>query len=247
MREHLRQAVDLAREAQALQTRWKGSRGIGCSAARPKRLDAELDRLLGALDAQLDVIVRTYGPDAPEGSAATRVRERLFPRGVGHLVHLPYVEEAEQVESMLARVDADPELANELAKLHGTTVLERVREAHARYAEALQLEAAPPPAYAEVEQAREALHERYCAVVSLIVGLSHLADSDSAEGQALARAQQVVLEQDRSVGIVHRRRRGGSADEDDVPSVDGADESPHVANPPALPSFDVGFEDEAAA
>ncbi|MEZ6187854.1 MAG: hypothetical protein R3F62_22945 [Planctomycetota bacterium] len=228
LRDHLRRTQALAREAQALEARWKGPRGDVIYGPEARRLDAELDRVLGALDASLQLTLRAFGPGSPRGDAAVDARECLFPHGVAHVIRLPYVEAAEQVRRLLAQVDQDPELAKSLGELGVAPLLERLREVHARYVQALRRP--PPLPFAEVQQAREALHERFCAVVALVVGLGALSEPGSAEAQALTRARHVVAEQNRALGIAHRRRRRGEREHEERAVAHAAPEPPTEAD-----------------
>ncbi|MEZ6187814.1 MAG: hypothetical protein R3F62_22745 [Planctomycetota bacterium] len=209
VRAHQRPAAPQAGVVLELAARWPGNRGDVIYGGEARRLDAELDRVLGALDASFALSVRAYGAGSPEGLAAAEASERLFPHGVAHVIRLPYAEAAMQVTRLLADVDDDPALAASLADLGAARLLERLRAVHARYLRALRQGTSRPPDFADVRDARRALHERFCGVVSLIVGLGTLAEPESVEARALLRARQVVAEHNRALSLVHRRRRRG--------------------------------------
>lgn len=255
----VRGALEAAQAVRALEERWKGSRGQVLHGGEARRLDAELDRVLGALDSALGSALRAWGDDEPLAAAATQVRARLFPRGVAHLIHLPYVEAAEEVEVLLARAEGEPEVVAALGALGLGIYLDRVREVHARYVEALQ--PVGLVSWDEIRDGRREVHERFCAIVCLIAGRKHLADPDSVEALVLEGALQVVWEQNRAVRIARQRRRrppdvdpetGGELADEDLADEDGFEpeapatvELPPIAQPLVLPSLDRGVEDVA--
>jgi len=209
--DELHRATDVAKAVRDLEVRWKGSRSARVHGGEAKRVAVDMDRALGALDGFLGNALQAWGADAPQGQAAARLREGLFPHGVGHLTRLPYMREKVQVAELLERVDGDPEVSAALRELKGEDFVERVREVYARYDVVLRNDHAPT--FAQIEEARRVCHERFCAVVCLVAGRCGTADPESAEGLALTRALEEVFRQNRLIRIWYRRRRR-------VPTVD---------------------------
>ncbi|MEZ6189424.1 MAG: hypothetical protein R3F62_31040 [Planctomycetota bacterium] len=169
------------------------------------------------------------------------------------------MEAAEEVDVLLARAEGEPEVVAALGALGLGIYLDRVREVHARYVEALQ--PAALVSWDEIRDGRREVHERFCAVVCLIAGRKYLADPDSVEALVLEGALQVVWEQNRAVKIARQRRRrppdvdpetGGELADEDLADEDGFEpdtpatvELPPIAQPLVLPSLDRGVEDVA--
>jgi len=217
--DELQRGAEVARSVRELEIRWKGSRGARIHGAEAKLVDADMDRALTALDSFLGSALQAWGAESPQGKAAARAREGLFPHGVVHMIRLPYMREQVQVAELLERADGDPKVSAALRELKGGDFVERVREVHARYVEVLRNDHAPR--FEQIEEARRACHERFCAIVCLVAGRWGSADPESAEGQALARALEEVLRQNRTLRHWYRRRRR-------VPEVDPETGEEHV-------------------
>lgn len=255
--DELHRATDVAKAVRDLEIRWKGSRNGLVHGGEAKRVAIDMDRALGALDGFLGNTLQAWGAQSPQGEAAARLREGLFPHGVAYLIRLPYMRKKVQVAELLERVDGDPEVSATLRELKGEDFVERVREVHVRFDEVLRSDRAPT--FAEIEEARRACHARFCAIVCLVAGRWGTSDPESAEGLALARALEEVSRQNRVIRLWYRRRRQAPevdletgeelvADESplelEVEAAEGV-HAPPVADPPALPDFDAKSEGAA--
>lgn len=206
---HLRARVErgLAHEAATLQLedRWLGNKGDTEHGPGARALDAELDRALGALDENLASTAKAFGEDSPRGRAAGRARALLFPKGVQHVTHLPYVQQAAAVRALLERAETVPELAN-LDELGVAGIVERVRELNVAYDRALGSRG-EGASFERVEAARKRGQTNLCEIV--FVAIAHLVESgyEGEQAEALGEALREVIAQNEAIKRYYRRRR----------------------------------------
>lgn len=204
LRQQVARALQLVEQAWDLELRFRGNprQEYGSEA---RQLDIELDRALGALFHYLTSTVKSFGVDSLKGSHAQAVIERLFPRGLRYLIHLPYATEEATVRLMLKWARSEPPLIEGLRAVHAEPLVERVAELHARYAEALPK--TPLPSYEELSRVRREGHERLSAIVFLITAALVRGELEGKPTAALREALAEVLGQDAAIGRYCKRRR----------------------------------------
>ena len=206
LRGRIERAIAADREAQVLESRWRGVRGGNQHAPGMRELDTELDRALGALNAALTATQSTFGVDGPRGRAARLAKLRLFPDDMRQLIHLPYMEQAEAVQGLLWRIEHEPELAEALRTVEAQAYVDRVAELNARYTVLLDSSRRDVD-YAEVQRARRAGQERLCRIVFQLGARLDREDTSPEEAEVLDQALQFVLEQNERIRRHHQRRR----------------------------------------
>jgi len=204
-------------------------------------LDRELTRALSAIDDALGAAIKGLGLESPRGKRANEVRGALFPRGIGQVANLAFVEKDAEVRSMLERMDAEPELTQSLRQFAAMEIVDRVAELHERFSEAVQV---PRVSFAEVRDARLAGQDLLCRVAVELLYHRGADGVTADEVEVLNAALGEVVAQNQAIRRLRRRRNLPPDEEldDDDGFADGEAGVPPVAqplNPPKADDADV--------
>lgn len=121
--------------------RWQEVRGGRAEASPATKKIAELDRhldtVLAGLAQTLDGLAKAFAvADGGErGRRAEELRAALFPRGVGAVVHLAYIDELDEVDRMLSELDGPAREC--VVDLHLGDIVEQLRLRASEFRQAL--------------------------------------------------------------------------------------------------------------
>ncbi len=171
--EHDRGVLDLL-------TRWQKARGE--SITWPKEaveLDREHDRLWGALGGACSSLAVGFGPSTDQGAAAARIQDRVFSAGVPALIHLSFVEQRENTDAWLARLQG--ELAADVQKIGLTPIVERLAVVNTRFGEVLDAHQGEAELrFDKVKQADDQGQRELVVIVATILGREARNDAERA-------------------------------------------------------------------
>jgi len=218
LRQKIARAIDFGARARDLELDWRGYRRATEYGAEAQQIDYELDRAVSALHAVLTATVDLHGASSARGVRARLVIERLFPKGVRHVIHLPYHEEDHTVNAMLERTRSEPELVEAVRELDLGPVIARVTEVHARYRQALPRRS-HAVTFEQVQAARREGHELLAEVVVLVRGVLLRGGLEEHHAAQLEAALREVLRQNAAIKRSYQRRRRAT----DVDPETGAD------------------------
>jgi len=201
-------AVDRALEVHwstsELEAAYRPSRRNTVHGREAVELDKELMRALRALHGCLALTVGAFGPDSPQGGTAARLREALFPDGLGRINDMAFVEKESEVTAMLNRLAEEPELAQAVSELGSAALVERLAEVTERYRAAIQVK---KTTFAEVREARRACQEQLIRVMVHLMSRRVSPDLAPEEGQALDLALGELLGHQEAIRRLRRQRR----------------------------------------
>jgi len=206
LRQKIADAIDFGGRARDLELDWRGHQRVKEYGAEAQRIDYELDRAVGALHAVLTATVDLHGASSTRGVHARLMIDRLFPKGVRHVIHLAFHEEEHMVNAMLERTRSEPELVEAVRELELGPVIERVTELHARYRLALPRKPSKAVTYEQVQAARREGHELLCEVVVLVRGVLLRGGLEEHQVAQLDAALREVLRQNEAIKRPYRRR-----------------------------------------
>jgi len=234
-------AQEVVSEGLLLEGAFRGTSKGAIHGRKAVAVDVELVRALGAFDDALGATAKALGPDSPRGESATRLRQALFPNGVGPVCTLRFVEKAGQVTFMLERLESEPALARAVAELGHAWLVERLTELIVRYRAVVQV---TKPTFEQVREARLAGQEELSRVTVKL--LARRVDDDLApeEAEALDEALGEILGHQEAIRR-HRRRRHhplGVEDEPDELGFDDEEDDASEAGP--VPEDDTADETE---
>src|SRR5690606_24732676 len=124
-----------------LQHEWR--RHVAAGLVTPMALrvaDTRVDRAMRAMSMRLEALTLRPAEAGPDVRVATSAHERLFSGGLRFLT-LPYPEQWAHCDRLLATIDEDEQLTEDVERLVGDTVLTEVRAAQQAYGEALGITA----------------------------------------------------------------------------------------------------------
>lgn len=186
-----------------LEARWasqvRASQAKGDEEASATEVDRRLDRSLAAIFGQLQGVERVMGARSPQGKEAKELLERLFPKGLGAVVNLPFgeeVESAEEVVKALASSGAGQRMGVEL-------FVEQLGEAVAKQRAILGMESRPL-VYKEVRLGQEAGHRNLCRVVGAVLGVFWRDTQEHVDARASLLGP--IAQQSEAVGEAMRRK-----------------------------------------
>lgn len=206
-------------------------------------LDNELSRSLGALDDALAAEAKAFGSEAPRGKSATDLRAALFPKGIGYVTALSFVEKEAQVTFMLERLEATPERVQALRDLGAWQIVERVASLVTRYREVIQV---TKPRYADLREAHRACQEQLCRVTALLLGRRATSDVPPEEIEALDQALNEILSHQAAIRQ-HRRRRRRPVDDFELDDTELGFDDASVEDHDEAPAADEEEHDGADA
>jgi len=259
LRARVARALRLGEEARELELQWRGHVRAREHGKEARELDIELDRALSALHGFLKSTIKGFGEGTPQGEAGKQLLARLFPQGLRKLIHLPFVAEESMVRHLLQRARTEPALRAAVRELGGEPLLERVTEAHARYALALGRRAANGPTFPQVRLARREAQERLCEIQFLVFAELLRGGHGEAETAALWKAFDEVASQNQAIRRYRRRRSrvpdvdpetGARIDvdaDDDAPGEEPQEPGAPAAHPIAQPIAPPADQDGAGA
>ena len=205
----VRAAVAEALEAEdalgGMELNWTGHKRQRMHAPEARELDAELDRALAGVGEVLRATAKIYGAGSPRALAAEAAHARLFPEGVAAITRLAWVDQFETVDLIL-KFAREPELAATLRSLGLEPAIQRIAEVNARFRVSLRHEP-QGPTFPELARAREAGQRRLQEVLVLLVARRLSTPQPSPEGDAVARAVNVILGYNAALGRYRKRRR----------------------------------------
>ena len=226
------EALRLDRELYELELAWS-TRDDRKYSPEASALHRELSHAIAGLDGTLAASQRTFGAGSPQGEAATLLREQIFPRGMKHLTHVSYPDQAASLEALLVILGREPELAEAVRLLNLEDYLQRLTELRARFQ--AQLMGARGVTFDDLRAARQAGRDRLRRFLFRLGARLFAEDVPEDEAQALQRAIDVILDQNQSIRDHRKRRRNRIADVDpetgelvDEPEAP----TPAVAEPP---------------
>ncbi len=166
-------------------------------------MDNRVDHCVVGLHSYLDSQTRMYR-DMPQGQAATALLTRLFPKGPGAIIRLPYAQQHTAVHGLLLAAD-DPALADDIAQLtEFPGMLERLRTVNEEYAAVLNAyNHVPQPDVVREAQARG--QDLMAEVIVLI--LAHGIDGSPESIAARDHLLEPVQRQNQAIRQSRRRRR----------------------------------------
>lgn len=215
LRRKIAQAIEFGERARGLELDWRGHRRATQYGAEAQQIDYELDRALSALFTVLSATLDSYGASSSKGEFARLLIDRLFPKGVREVIHLPYHEEEHTVRVMLGRLRSEPELVDAVGELDLGPVIARVAEVHARYRKALPRKPSKTVTYEQVRAAQREGHELLCEVVVLVRGVLLRGELDGPQAARLQAALREVCRQDEAIKRFYQRRRRVTEDDPD--------------------------------
>lgn len=132
-----RAAIRLRGSVLALQQEWRRQLGSGlASPVPPRAADSRVDRAVRAMSMRIEALTLLNAAAGPDVEAAANAYQRLFPDGLRFLT-LPYPQQWAHCDRLLATIDEDEQLSNDVEHLVGETTLTEVRAAQAAYGDAL--------------------------------------------------------------------------------------------------------------
>jgi len=190
-----------------------------------RKMDGVVDHLIVGGESYLQAQVRIYRGE-PRGDAAERLLRIFFPRGVGAITRLPFVEEQAEVEALLQRAATD-ELADDIALLPELPDwLQRLTERNREYG-ALLGAAATVPTRTELRQAQAQCQERVTQVMFYIISYYGLLDPDNTEERD--HLLEPIMQQNEAARLARRRHRSpGDVDPETGEELEG---QPDLAGP----------------
>lgn len=221
LKQHCDAAIAQDKECQALEHRWAsiastpGKRQPSPADARPT--DALVDRTLTAIRNHAEEQRAGAAPDDPIHAMVVGFLGQIFPAGLQKVTRLPYIEELEAVDGIVAKLKS-----KELAPVVKDLGLERLRDRLADLAVQYRtvLEKADPEtlAFGKVRAARAEGQDMLLEAVAIILGKHH--GKGAADVAARAELLAPILEQNEAIGALIRSRRSVT----DVHEQTGAEE-----------------------
>lgn len=201
--EHCDAAIAHDVATQAVERRWAGEPSDGNVNPEAQRVDAYVDRTLGAIRDHAVAQAAGAPDDDPIHKVVASFLKKIFPTGVRDITSLPYVEELEAVDGIV-RLFND-ELAPVVQELNLGRHAARLASLAESYRAALE---APPPSllnWGNVRSARAEGQGLLLETVAIIVGQRH---GRSPEATA-ARLELLgpILRQNEAIGSSLRGRR----------------------------------------
>ena len=203
-----------------LELRYKGANQTPLHGKGANQADAEFDRGWSRLASTLANAVELFGAGSVESTAAKRLLDGLFPKGVAAITSLPYIEEHESARLLLGRMRSAP-LAAEVATLHLEGAVQRLSTLTDQLGMALEASDSPGlPKWDEVRTARLELHPALLGVIARVCGTFAANDASSSDRRTALLAP--LLEQQERMASRYRARLGTS----DVDPTTGEEEQP---------------------
>jgi hypothetical protein len=179
-----------------------------------REIDVLVDAAITGLDAYCESQMALFRGEE-RATAAARLKRALLPEGVSSITHLPFADQHEQIETLLARAQA-PEVLTDLATLPEMVVaLARVRELNGQYGAVLR-HTEDTLTRQDVRARHAECQELLCTTACLIIGhFATLPDGQADRDYLL----DPILREDAALRERRRRRRAASdtgQDTDDV-------------------------------
>ncbi len=218
-----------------IERRWAAEPADTKANPAAQKVDILVDRTLGAIRDHAVVQAQGAAPDDPIHAQVEAFLKRIFPVSVFDVTSMPFIEESEAVNDIVALLKG--ELAPTVKDLGLGRLAKRLAELAVEYKEALD---APPPslvAWGKVRAARAEGQGMLLEAVAIIVGKHH---KRTPEGMAArVRLLDPILKQNDAIGQYLRARRT-VADVDpetgsDQPDAPGGAKEPSGAKDPKDP------------
>lgn len=194
----LKQARDTLRAERAYARRRRKDRAM----AAASKIDPEVDRSVTLLRDVLKIGVKARAAADPMKARASEMLTHLFPKGVGPITSLPYIEELAAIDDVLAEAEQFPDVIDALAL---RSFLDRLAEHTAAYRSALEPIREALPDFPTIKGHRERAHELLTEVIARTLGRF---PTSSPEDRAAADALlQPIVEQNEAMREALRRRK----------------------------------------
>jgi len=230
---HVAAAIKNDRKTYDLELAWASSQRApaapSADAGKAKRVDAQVDRALTALRDAAQAQRDGADPAAEKDlvSSIDAMLTSLFPKGVGDVTSLSFVDELNAVDRIVAKLRG--EHAALVADLGLGRLTERLAKLAVEYRAALEAPSAGGPRFDEVRAARAAGQERMLEAVAMILGAyPHGTKEDVAARRALLAP---ILEQNEAIRQYLRSRRAVEDVNPDTGDLDPSAPPPEPAPP----------------
>ncbi|UQA58324.1 hypothetical protein [Polyangium aurulentum] len=224
--DHCSVAIAHDRATRDLEARWSGQKGAPQFSPEAKQIDILVDAALGALRDGIDAQARASAPDDALGAIAVNLAQELFPKGVGAITTLPYVEELGELDRILRRLQ-DQASAPIVKDLGLTRLVARLVSLEQQYRAAIE-GTGDKIAFGSVKDARAKGQRLLLQAVAMILG-KHPSD-EAADQAARATLLGPILKQNEAIREYLRTRR---AVEDIDPDTGEVEPTPAPTAPPA--------------
>ncbi|WP_170229205.1 DUF6261 family protein [Polyangium fumosum] len=164
---HANDAIAHDTDTRALEARWAGRKQSTFS-PEAKQLDIYVDAALGALRDGADAQIRACAPGDPIAEAALKMLDVLFPKGVGAITTLGFVDELAEVDRILNRLE-QPDYKALVTELGLTRQVTRLKNLEGQYRAAIEGPGGTLT-YATVKDARAKGQSLLLQVVAMILG-----------------------------------------------------------------------------
>ncbi|WP_437731917.1 hypothetical protein [Sorangium sp. So ce1335] len=222
---HCDAAVEHDLATRAMERRWAGEPVATGTNPAAQRIDALVDRTLGAI--RDHVVAQTQGaaPDDPIHKEVAAFLKPIFPVSVQAITSLPHIDELAAVDDIVALLKG--ELAPAAKELGLGRLVSRLADLAVQYREALE---APPPSlidWGRVRAARAEGQGLLLETVAIILGKHHARTPEGTAARLALLAP--ILQQNAAIGQYLRARRAIA----DVNPETGEDEPAAPATPAA--------------
>jgi len=194
-------AHDLA--TREIERRWAGEPATSGGNPEAQRLDALVDRTLGAIRDHAVAQTQGAASDDPIHAEADAFLKRIFPAGLAAVTSLPNIDELAAVDDIVSLCKG--ELAGAVKDFSLGRLVKRLSDLAGQYRDALET---PPPSlldWGKVRAARSEGQGLLLEAVAIILGKHH---KRSAEGTAARLALLgPILQQNEAIGSYLRARR----------------------------------------
>ncbi|MDI1481692.1 hypothetical protein [Polyangium sp. y55x31] len=164
---HTGNAIAYDTDTRALEARWAGRKQSTFS-PEARQLDIYVDAALGAFRDGADAQIRACAPGDPIADAALKMLDVLFPKGVGAITTLGFVDELAEVNRILERVN-EPDYKALVTELGLTRQVARLAGLEGQYRAAIE-GTGGTLTYAQVKDARAKGQSLLLQVVAMILG-----------------------------------------------------------------------------
>lgn len=194
-----------------------------------RELDQLVDAAVTGLDSYCESQMSLFR-GLERAAAAARLKRVLLPEGVASITQLPYADQHEQIEALLARAQA-PDATADLATLpEMVVVLARVRELNGEYGVMLR-KSEDMLTRQDVRARHDECQELLCAVAGLIVG--HFAITPERHADRDYLLEPIVRENEALRERRRRRRADGDTDQEADDALPEPDDDGNRAGPAA--------------
>ena len=223
----IQRAQAAANAARSLNLKWWTQLGRSGARGRASEIDNDIDRNLGAIGSRCRSLVDALGADDDLGGQAVDFMERWFPQSVVAVTTLPFEDELEEVEELLAGTTGEGVDAATAEALGLAPFLRKLTALVPKFRAELEKQPVGSVTLNEVRAVRKVMHEALCVVVA---GLVYEFAEEAAEVQAAVRKP--VEDQEARLSDLRRGRRRVVVDVDPISGVEETTESAEGTHPP---------------